>query len=368
LVGLGAACGSTNTTPTGTGLGSGAGPTTTTSVGAGASTGSTCPGDLAEAPNSAFCAKDGVPVDCTVVPTSDKTQVCGVALPSPTTTLTRSANVMEFAGSGPPELSCFLPANYPTAGTPQMVTVSGLAKIFAHGCASTGLDIEIHKVTRTSDSHNGEMGALVGKAITTPMDCSTPATGMSVPDPSMNCSEIYECVFTYPDVPTETELVILTKGNEWAPLYEYNDYIPNSQVKAGVWTHNVRALATDDYSAIAQAALGQPITPGNGAVAGEAHDCGDVRLIGATVDVNVERKLLTYFTTNEANPLPDTSATATTALGLYAALDVSPGPVSVGALGLVDGKITTVGWYQVQVYPDSVTAVTFQGPRPFQIK
>ncbi len=192
-------------------------------------------------------------------------------------------------------------------------------------------------------------------------------------DPSMNCTMIYECYYSYPNVPTETDLVILTQqSGTWTPLYEYNDYIPTSEVMmeagAPVWQHDVRALAVDDYSTIAQAALGEGITPGNGAVAGEVHDCGNVRLIGATVDVNVQRKLLTYFTSNEANPLPDTSATSTSPLGLYAALDVQPGPVSVGALGLVNGKITTVGWYEAQVYPNSVTAVTFQGPRPFQIQ
>jgi hypothetical protein len=354
------------------GTGAGAGTTT----GSSSSSGSggpvcgaptcTCSESLTVAPNSAWCEAETVPIDCNIVSVADHEEVCGVALPSPTTTLSRSANVKEFAGSGPPDLSCFAPANYPKAGTSQMVTVSGVAKIFAHGCASTGLDIEFHTVTRSNDSHNGEVGALIGTAVTTPADCKTTSTLITN---DMNCGTIYECNYSYPNVPSETELVILTQGSAWAPLYEYNNYIPTSQVTNGVWNHDVRALATDDYSAIAVASeLGGPITPGNGAIAGEAHDCGNVRLIGATVNVNVEAKLLTYFTDDESNPLPDSTATSTTALGLYAALDVAPGPVEVAALGLVDGKVTTIGWYQAQVYPNSVTAITFQGPRPFQIK
>jgi hypothetical protein len=305
-----------------------------------------------------------VPLDCNVLSVADHTEACGVPLPSPTTTLTRSANVTEFAGSGPPQLSCFQPSGYPTAGTSAMVTVSGVAKIFAHGCASTDLDIEIYTVKRTSGADNGLIDTLVGSKLTTAADCTT--TGTAIPD--QNCGTIYECPFTYPNVPSETELVILTQGSMWAPLYEYNDYIPTSEVVNGVWTHDVRALAADDYSAIAQSALGAPITQGNGAIAGETHDCGDVRLINATVNVNVPAKQLTYFTDDESDPLPNTSATATTALGLYAALDVAPGPFEVAALGYVDGAITTIGWYQAQVYANSVTSVTFQGPRPFQIK
>jgi hypothetical protein len=184
----------------------------------------------------------------------------------------------------------------------------------------------------------------------------------------MTCGgTVYECSYSYPNVPSETELIILTKGSAWAPLYEYNDYIPNAAITGGKWTHNVQALSTDDYSAIAQAAIGAPITEGHGAIAGETHDCSNIRINGATVDIGAGRQLLTYFTDNEADPLPATSATSTSSLGLYAALDVAPGPVSVGALGLVDGKVTTVGWYQVYVYENAVTALTFQGPRPFQI-
>lgn len=361
-LGVFTACGG-GSSATGGGAGAGAG------TGTGGNSANSCPGDLVAAPDSAYCAKEAPAIDCALVAPGEKNQVCGVAVPAATTALTRSANVMEYAGSGPPDLSCFAPSGYPKAGTPQMVTVSGLAQIFAHGCASTGLDIEIHKVIRSSGADNGMIGDLVGTAFTTPASCTTSATGFAGPDPNMACGgTVYECKFTYPDVPTETELIFLTKGSAWTPLYEYNDYIPNSAVTGGMWTHNVRALSSDDYSAIAQTAIGATIPEGNGAIAGETHDCQNVRLGGATVGVNVQVKQLVYFTDDEADPLPDLTASSTSALGLFAALDIEPGPVTVGAVGLVDGKLTTVGWSQVQVYANAVTVATFAGPLPFQIQ
>jgi hypothetical protein len=188
-----------------------------------------------------------------------------------------------------------------------------------------------------------------------------------------NCTPVYECYYSYPSVPSETELVIKTSGTGWTDLYDYNNYIPTAAVMTGdggvpTWNHDVYALASDDYGTIAQAAIGSPITSGNGAVAGEVHDCGNVRLINATVDVNVARtEQVFYFTTDPDNPLPEASETATSALGLYAALNIAPGPVAIGALGLVNGQVTTVGFYKARVFANAVTTMTFQGLRPYQI-
>lgn len=332
----------------------------TSSGGAGGA--NACPGNLVEAANSEFCAGDKSTINCALVG-ADRTQVCGVPMPAPTTELQRSANVKEFAGTGAPDVACYQSANYPKGGTSMPVTMSGTARIFAHGCASTDLTIEVYTVKRTGDDHDGELDQLVGTSVVTPSDCTATSTMSTTSD----CSPRYECQYSYPNVPSETELAVKTYGAKWAALYDYNIYIANAAVTNGTYSHNVRALDAGDYGVIAQAALGAPITAGNGAIAGEVHDCGDVRLIGATVDVNVGRKLLTYFTTDESNPLPDTSASSSTALGLYAALDVAPGPASVAALGMVGGQVTTVGYYKVRVFPDSVTSITFSGVRPYQI-
>jgi hypothetical protein len=255
---------------------------------------------------------------------------------------------------GPPDLACVTAGNYPKKGTSQVVKMSGVVKIFSHGCESKNVTIEVFKVTGDADIE----AAPVSAAVTTAAECMT--TGVATMD-NGDCGTRYECKYSYPGVPSETPLVIRTQGDFWAPLYDYNIYIPNAQVTGGAWTHDVRALATDDYSVIPQAAIGGPITPGNGAIAGEVHDCGDVRVHGATVDVDVQKKVVTYFTDNEDHPLPDLAATSTSILGLYAALDVPPGPANVAALGMVGGNLTTVGYFRVKVFPDSVTAITFRG-------
>lgn len=317
-----------------------------------------CPDNLALAPGSDYCMDQKVETDCTFVGPNYHNRVCGVPVLDPTSELARSSDVDEYAGSGPPDLGCLDPANYPKLGTSQTVTVEGVVKIFSHGCESKDVKIEIYEVV------DADIGTTpVGTPVTTPSDC----TASGVMSDNAECGTRYECKFSYAGVPTEKELLVLTKGAFWASLYAYNLFVPNAEVQNGKWTHDVRALATDDYTVIPQAAIGGPITLGNGAIAGEVHDCGDVRLEGATVDVSVSRKLVTYFTSNEEKPLPDIAAVSTSVLGLYAALDVPPGKASVAALGMVNGKVTTIGYHHVKVFPDAVTSITFRGARAFQI-
>lgn len=353
LVLLGTACGSSGGNTGGSGATGGSTGTMTSTLG--------CPDNLTAAPASEFCKDEATTPDCTYVTPNYHTQVCGVPVLDPTTELARASGVKEFGGSGPPDLGCFDSAHYPQADGPsQMVTMKGVVKIFSHGCETKNVAIEVYTVKDADLSAKP-----VGTPITTSSDCK--ADGVASDDSGGDCGTRYECNYAYANVPTGVELAVLTKGDFWAPLYTYNIYIPNAEVQNGVWKHDIRALATDDYSVIPQAAIGSPITPGNGAIAGEVHDCGDVRLQNATVDVEVQKRIVTYFTSNEDHPLPDTAATSTSILGLYAALDVPPGKASVAALGMVNGQLTTVGYHRVTVFPDSVTAITFQGVRPFQV-
>lgn len=350
---LGTACGG------GGGTG-GTGNNNTGTGGNGTGGGSTlqCPANLTNAPNSDYCLDEKTTPNCDFIGPVYKDQVCGVAVQRPGKELSRSVDVEEYSGSGPPDLGCFDPANYPKLEATQTVTMEGIVKIFSHGCESKNVEISVFEVTDAEPA-----ATPVAAPVTTAADCTVDGL-MSTND---DCGTRYECKYSYPGVPTEKELVVLTKGSLWAPLYQYNIFIPNGEVQNGKWTHDLRALATDDYSVIPQAAIGGPITPGNGAIAGEVHDCGDVRLTGATVDVDVQKKIVTYFTSNEDKPLPDLAATSTSVLGLYAALDVAPGKASVAAIGLVNGQVTTLGYHRVKVFPDSVTSITFRGVRAFQV-
>ena len=335
-----------------------------TATGAGSSTtggGAMCPDNLAKAPNSEFCEKSAETVDCSLVTTADKNQVCGVPLRQPSAELKRSATVKEFAGAGAPKVDCFAPAGYPAKADPASsatVQMSGTVKIFSNGCESKLVKIEVFEV-----GADGALGAPDGIALTTASDCK--ANGIATDNP--DCGTRYECNYIYSGVPTEKELVIRTSGVNWAEFYDYNIFIPNKDIVNGEWKHDLRALAAEDYNAIAQAAIGGPITSGNGAIAGEVHDCGDVRLQNAIVDIDKPKKILSYFTSNEAHPLPDLGATGTSTLGIYSALDVAPGPVTVAAIGLVGGKLTALGHYRARVFPNAVTIVTFRGVEPFQV-
>jgi hypothetical protein len=289
-----------------------------------------------------------------------------VPIVDPPGDLARATDVDEFGGTGAPDVGCFAPGGYPAApGASQMVSVSGFARIFSSGCNSGNLRITFHKVVRDGGPNDGQLGEVVGTTVVTPADC----TNMGEMSDDDDCVDpLWECSYTYPNVPTETELAIKTEGSPtWSPLIQYNIYIPNDEVMAGTWEHDVRALAAPDYSVIPQTAIGGPITPGNGAVAGEVHDCGDVRLLNAVANIDKQKRALTYFTSNEDSPLPDLGAKGTSKLGLYAALDVPQGAVTVAALGTTGGQTVALGQHRVWVYPDTVTSVTFRGMRPYQL-
>jgi hypothetical protein len=113
--------------------------------------------------------------------------------------------------------------------------------------------------------------------------------------------------------------------------------------------------------------MGKTVTSGHGAVAGEVHDCQNLRVVNAVVDVDAQKFITTYFGDDEDDPLPDLNAKSTSTLGLYAALDIVPGPVAVSAAGVVDGELVGVGFLRVWVYPDAVTSATFRGMLGYQV-
>lgn len=326
--------------------------------------------NLCSVSNESFCGENGATPDCASLRPGSLVDVCGVPLPAPTVgdgivEMARSSNVDEFAGSGPPDLSCFEPGGFPAApGTPEMATFSGITKVFSHGCDTADVTIEAFTVVRDGSANDGMPGTMVASAVTD-ADC----TVAGAQEENEDCTEYdgirWECRYTLENVPTETELMIVTSGTGWAKLYEYNVYASNAEVVDGVFEKDIRAIVQDDYNVIPQTAIGKSMEPGNGALGGEVHDCGDVRLTNALVDVDVDREL-TYFTDNELTPLPNKGAKATSTLGLYAALDVREGPITVAAGGVVDGALVGAGIFRARIFPNSVTSVTFRGLRPFQ--
>ena len=70
-------------------------------------------------------------------------------------------------------------------------------------------------------------------------------------------------------------------------------------------------------------------------LAGEVHDCSDIRQFGATVETSAPHEAsMIYFTEDEADPLPSLVAGDTSHLGLFGALNMQPGvPIRVSATG-----------------------------------
>jgi hypothetical protein len=346
-------------------------------------------GTCAEPP---ACQGSGRPIDSCCV------QIGRPGKSSSNKYLKRTSTTKEYSdpAGGPPNLGCFEPSGYPpkpSGGAPLLVKLTGVIKPFANGgCDESGLTgtagdksdavrMEVYRVNRTGNpATDGALGDLVGAALV--VDSTLPIEL----EPVDNCSgdDRPNRKYEYPGVPMDTELLIKTYSSDskWRPLYTYNIYIAAGDSAldeaAGTYEYDVRALASDDFNTIPTAAIGKTITAGNSVIGGEVHDCDNVRLQFARVDITAQRAELVYFDDNEDNPLPDSSrveiGTGTTAL--YTALDIkvegASSFVRVAGTGLVpDGasgdRLVSLGYYDVRIFPNAVTSVTLRGLRPFQV-
>ena len=300
--------------------------------------------------------------------------VCGVCVPSPPAApVKRTSDTREYAGSGPPDVSCFDKGKahaYDPKST-QMATMRGYARIFANGPDSQNVKIEVYKEALDGKGMpTGKLGDLVGSTVS---DKTLPAgtkqeTIYKAGKPETRTLYPYELK----NVPTETPLIFKTSGSTpdagWFALYDFNQIAYNSDLVAGVWTVDVRALGNDDYSLIIRAAYTRPPVGGQGAIAGEVHDCGDVRLSNATVGISPATGLgLFYLSETEDDPLPDQKLVSSAKLGLYAEGGFDPGVYQVAAAGTVGTTVYALGSYPVQAFADSVSVFTFRGVRPWQI-
>lgn len=317
--------------------------------------------------------------------------VCNVLLTEPGQSasnryLSRTSDTKDYSGTGDPNLSCFDPASYPPKpGSSRTVKMKGEVTAFANGCDLVGVKVEVYTVQRTGDeATDGDLGDLIGSAIVTDQNSEVVLEDVD------NCvDDRKNRAYEYLDVPTETELVVLTSGattaDGWRPLYTYNVFLSDNDpdcsgsVTTSCWdgedyVRELTALAEDDFNTIPTVAIGRTIQPGNGAIGGEIHDCDNIRIQNAIVDVSATRTALSYFNADEDNPLPDVNRNSigTGRTAIYSALDVSPGVARVSAVGVVPGtdgndQLVSLGYYDVRVFPDSVTSVTLRGLRPHQV-
>jgi hypothetical protein len=281
------------------------------------------------------------------------------------------------AASAPPNLGCMMPGMYRAPGTPEMVTIFGVVDVFGNGADADNITVTIY-----NEGADGALGSMIGETVAmTASPCSEVEDEI---DDDMVVGTRNLGFYAIPNVPTETPLIIKTTGNLefWRDLYTYNIVFTNDEIvrdaPMGACADTPtgarvefrgRVLSRTDYGSIPRTSgLPAGITAGNGAVAGEVHDCDDVRLEFAQVATSRRPQAFVYFNDNPSNPLPQParSMAGTSLLGLYSALDVSPGPIDIAAIGRLGDENVSLGWYRAQVFANSVTVVTFRGLRAHQ--
>lgn len=319
---------------------------------------------------------------------STPVEACCTWVGEPNASLAPATNLHRYsapAGSTKVDLSCLTSPG--TMGAPANVTLTGYVWIFSNGVvdssgnpSSSNVSVEVYKEDLSKG--DGSLGAMVGSYTTTPMDKPDPVDTTWLHNCSQGCNLRQ---YTIKNIPTETPLIIKTSdasgGTDWATVYDYNIYFSNAQVQAGFpgvsncpagdACYDATAAAASDLGTVANAAGGISINGSQGLLAGEVHDCSDVRLSGATVntDTRAETQMF-YFTTDEGNPLPYTAATSTSDLSLFGAINYPTNtPIRVTAVGedpAAPGKLLMLGTYVVQMYPGAVTALALRGRRPWQ--
>jgi hypothetical protein len=312
---------------------------------------------------------------------------CCAWVQDPSATLVRAEGLHYYSVStdSPVDFSCLTPPMAPTPGTPHMGTLTGFVKIFSSYPASGTVGVTV--TVYTVDTTTGALGTEVGTNTTT-------MGGTTETNNWLNNCTGSPCVFqqyTIPNVPTETPLVIKTSDGTgtgtWADLYDYDIYFADTDTcsttppgapcvsSTTTWatSYDVTAVVPDDINTAAETVGLTPLDPSQGVIAGEVHDCGDIRIQGANVDTDQGHDgPIFYFDTDESDPLPDETRSpadeGTSDLGLFGTVNVNPGtPIRISAVGLVGGKDTLLGTAVIQVYAGpAVTAVTLRGRRAWQ--
>lgn len=332
----------------------------------------------ATAPANAYWCSANPPSGCNGATSH---AVCGVCVPKPVNPIVRTTDTKEYKGTGAPDISCFDAAKPPAPITEsKKVKMKGWVKIFANGPDSKNVKVEVYEEQVAPDgTPTGVLGALVGTGTSNAMaaPCASPAVHPCALEEIKKKGGTETTRILYPyeidGIPTEKPLIVKTSESVadagWFPLYDYNVAARNTELNAtGEYEFNVRALGNDDYASILKSAYSQPPQAGESAIAGEVHDCGDVRLSNATVSIAPKaRYSLVYLSEEEDNPLPDSARTATGKLGLYAVGGAKPGIYQVSGTGLLDGKVHALGSYKVSTFENSVSVYTFRGLRPWQV-
>jgi hypothetical protein len=340
--------------------------------------------------------------DCPAPPSCPRGQIltCCTCIDPPTANATRTAcGVMsEYCDEAPPDpvnVGCLMESGWPSPPPtdPPTVTVRGVVDVYGGGNTAAGGDITVAFHRMADDGSIVEPPIATDTATLARCDpaqlpvpfesgdeascCPGPCQELLPDTPAGSCTPTSgDCralwLYQVENIPTSTPLILHTSGlaTFWKDLYYSNVfYFTEDQEPEGYVFYRAKIISLDDWRGIpASAGDFDGIAPGNGAVAGEIHDCDNVKLAFAKVGVSPAPNTFVYFNGNEAKPYPDTLRTSTNSDSLYAALEIPPGPVRVSALAQVDGVgLVNLGWWDARVFPDALTVVTIRGTRPTQV-
>jgi hypothetical protein len=322
-----------------------------------------------------------------------------------------------------PNLDCLGKSAPAPGASPTKVTLTGFVHVFSSGPDSNNVKVQVFDAATVTESNPAMQQAL--GSVTATLDpatqracdadgtigCSLPlANGCMLPvcndglnghtdmqkycrndgTPTGVCSDRlrWEARYAVPSMPTNTRLVIRVTGASgnsdtvWATTVAFNvflstsdractslsdtDCLDLSDAANPRYQLNVSALSAADYVNIPViSGLAGGISSGQGAVAGEVHDCDNIRVANVEVGTTPIADRSTYFNGDPVKTLPDSSRAAfgTDRLGLFAALNVKPGLVQVEAAGIkaVGDPLISFGSFDAFVYPNTVTLVNING-------
>lgn len=339
-------------------------------------------------------------------------------------TRTQCGDVTDYcdtSGKTTPNLSCLSapPANNPST----RVTLTGFVHVFSTGPDSTNVTIQVFEAAALANGADPGQSTPIASTVAT-LDPKTeracdadPAKGCSIPlaggctlpvcADGMNgnpdqmkycrdngaggeCSDRlrWESRYTLPNIPTNTPLLVRVTGANgqsdqvWATTVAFNTFLSSTDraCKSATDTDcndtsdaanpkyqlNVNALSQSDYGLLPiVSGLPGGITPGEGAIAGEVHDCDNVRLNFVQVSAVPKPDRFTYFNGSAVKSVPDPrlATVGTDRLGLFAALNEKPGKVTLTTAGALDAGLTLTSFGSIDafVYPDTVSIVNVNG-------
>lgn len=341
---------------------------------------------------------------------------------------TQCGDVSEYcdkSGTTTPNLDCLGKTAPAPGASPAKVTLTGFVHVFSSGPDSSNVKVQVFDASMVTAS-NPAMQQAIG-AVTAALDpttqracdsdgakgCSLPLTnGCALPtcNDGLNgraddhkycrdngtgptggeCSDRlrWEARYAVPMVPTNTRLVIRVTGptgnsdTTWATTVAFNvflstadractslsdtDCLDLSDAANPRYQLNASALSAADYVNIPTiSGLSGGISSGEGAVAGEVHDCDNFRVANVEVATTPAADRFTYFNGNPIMTLPDASraSVGTDRLGLFAALNVKPGAVHIETAGVktLGDALTSFGAFDAFVYPNTVSIINVNG-------